>query len=167
MCWDLPKPAARLLFLRSVWELHVAPELPRCEPTPRPGASRAPRDGSAAEQLWSGEWSIAIGDAASRVSGAAALEALADGVIDHRQWSSWWDEVTAQWMTFFQHSSRGATWRIERARRRAERRGLRRLLVLPLAGHYVERGRDGDLLVSMAVFTHERQFVDALDSYGD
>lgn len=76
------------------------------------------------------------------------------GPLEWRQWSEWFDLVTSDWMSFFQRSTRREAWRVEQARRTAERHGLRRVIVLPVAGEYARREEDGTLLVSMSAFTH-------------
>lgn len=166
--YDLPRPAAQLLFLRAVWDLPVLPDLPPCDPTPGPGGSRCPEDRVLAEQLWLREWSAALEqDAVPLSEQGLFFEGRDAGPVDHRQWSVWFDRVTARYASFYGGNTRRAEWRIERACRRAQRRGLRRVLVLPVSGEYTSYGPGGTVLVSIQVFTQARLLVTTLNSFCD
>lgn len=59
MITDVPGPLVELLFVRDVWELPVADDLPPADPSPdRAGSTRPPRPDVVGE--WEGLWADAL-----------------------------------------------------------------------------------------------------------
>ncbi|NMR19003.1 hypothetical protein [Cellulomonas fimi] len=163
---DVPNDLLELLFLRSAWGLDARRDLPPCDPAPDPGASQRPA-WLGIESVWERMWDQATSDeGASHTSEGANFWGLQHGTagIDLDALRHW-KAVARRPVTDAQRNfGLSPERRNAEALRTAERRGLRRIILLPVIGSYREV-RQRSLILSTTMYLDRASLTGALDEY--
>ena len=151
-----------LLFLRSVWSLGVAADLPPAEPPPAPGTSARP-DAVDLEARWEAQWRAAV--AHLRAPSAEDFWGLVHGlegvdVAELRHWTNAFKRTMNDVSAEYHHAPEKL---LASSMADAQNRGLRVIAVLPLAGHFA-RAEDGNLLVSFSTYVDGPALREALEA---
>jgi hypothetical protein len=146
----MPGDVLELLFVRDVWSLIVATDVPQCSPRPKVGKSRRP-DVPNLEGAWSEAWSETLDSAVPGVNGWRPRHGR-DGIdIDALRL---WTEERRMGLVDLLRPGRGFD-ALRAAIDGLANYGIDRLRVLPVAGEWSQR-RDSTLLISTsAVATAE------------
>ncbi len=177
---EISSAAMELLYIREAWGLTVAVEIPRCEPAPSPGTSSRPALPDL-EARWTSLWLHALSWERSLQSPeqlAPIFWSVINGPtgVDRGALGLWQIQVT---QTLTDHimleygrrprnrAHRKNMVRMRPALRVAESRGLRTIVVLPLADPYTAWLSHSRLAVAMKTYVDVDALTTALAAQPD
>lgn len=163
---QLHKPLMMLLFVRDVWALQVLPDSPSCDPPVRAHAFDTPPDRGFLERTWVREWDAALQSECETLAANDFFDnRFGEGRVNMPSWFAWYEQVVLTWQSTLTSRTRRADWRLARAARMARRRGLRRVIVLPVAGVYTSAPGAAVLVVSQSLFRNDAELARVLHAH--